>query len=172
MHVQSLLPWRIGGAPPEFTFQDPLNNEGGLHESPELAHELDFKKVLTMDFEAGAKLKLRSDRGPEFTTLEGWGCTARVYYPGGLGLHLQSLLPCRIEGAPPEFSTLQNWGCTARVCLTRFRVYLFNRISRASQRGLHFNASWKWPKRAGGGVLKPPKSRHSHGCGQDVTCSC
>ena len=115
MHVQSLLPWRIGGAPPEFTFQDPLNNEGGLHESPELAHELDFKKVLTMDFEAGAKLKLRSDRGPEFTTLEGWGCTARVYYPGGLGVHLQSLLPWRVGGAPPEFTTLQNWGCTARV---------------------------------------------------------
>ena len=40
---------------------------------------------------------------------------SRIYYPGGLGLHPQSLLPCRIEGAPPEFSTLQNWGCTARV---------------------------------------------------------
>ena len=53
-----------------------------------------------MEFEAGLKLGLGSDRGPEFTTLEGWKCTPRVYYPEGLGVHAQSLLPPLESGGP------------------------------------------------------------------------
>ena len=64
-----------------------------MHESPELAYELDFKRVLTMGFEDRLKLGLGLDRGPEFATLQGWGCTSRAYYPGGLEVHAQSLLP-------------------------------------------------------------------------------
>ena len=88
---------------------------GGVHESPELAYELDFEKVLMMEFEAGLILKLGSDRGPEFTTLEGWGCTSRVYYPGALGVHPQSWrqsLHTSLFTSPEqwgEYTNHQNW---------------------------------------------------------------
>ena len=77
-----------------------------MHESPELAYELDFNRVLTMEFEVGLKLGSGSDRGPEFTSLDGWGCNSTVYYPGASGVHLQSLLPWSIGGAPPEFTDI------------------------------------------------------------------
>ena len=86
-----------------------------MHESPELAYELDFNRVLTMEFEVGLKLGSGSDRGPEFTSLDGWGCNSTVYYPGASGVHLQSLLPWSIGGARPELATLEDWGCTSRV---------------------------------------------------------
>ena len=78
-----------------------------MHESPELAYELDLKRALTMEFEDRLKLGLGSDRGPEFDTLEGWGCTSRVYYPGALWVHPQSW---RQSLQTSLFTSPEQWG--------------------------------------------------------------